>query len=210
MIDVFTEEIEVLIKEGISNLYWYKNDLKKLWLRAGVQPEIANGIYSQRNEEGKKLSKRQLLDSLYEQIRNSEYNRKLEISRNFVRTLIEHKNFVPQDANHRIEKAQTAALKLKEIISEQEIQKEYKDKIRKKANESKKRNYESELMKLRESFVELCKIENPQSRGLALEPFFTNLMKASGIPVYEPFKITGEQIDGAIKHDGHYYLIELK
>ncbi len=28
--------------------------------------------------------------------------------------------------------------------------------------------------------------------------------------VSESFKIVGEQIDGAIKYDGHYYLIELK
>ena len=36
MFDVFTEQIEVLIKDGIANLYWYKGDLQKAWLRAGV------------------------------------------------------------------------------------------------------------------------------------------------------------------------------
>ncbi len=35
-------------------------------------------------------------------------------------------------------------------------------------------------------------------------------MHISGIPVQESFKIVGEQIDGGIKYDGHYYLIELK
>ena len=30
------------------------------------------------------------------------------------------------------------------------------------------------------------------------------------IQVEEPFKNVGEQLDGAIKHDGAYYLIELK
>jgi hypothetical protein len=35
-------------------------------------------------------------------------------------------------------------------------------------------------------------------------------MRISGIPVQEAFRIVGEQLDGAIKHDGHYYLIELK
>jgi len=35
-------------------------------------------------------------------------------------------------------------------------------------------------------------------------------MLVSGIPVQEPFRIEGEQIDGAIKYDGHYYLIEAK
>jgi hypothetical protein len=36
------------------------------------------------------------------------------------------------------------------------------------------------------------------------------LMKISGISVVEPFRITGEQLDGAIKHEGQFYLIELK
>lgn len=35
-------------------------------------------------------------------------------------------------------------------------------------------------------------------------------MRISYIVVEEPFRIKGEQIDGGIKYDGHYYLIELK
>jgi len=35
-------------------------------------------------------------------------------------------------------------------------------------------------------------------------------MEASGIPVERPFSNLGEQIDGAIKYEGRYYLIELK
>jgi hypothetical protein len=43
-----------------------------------------------------------------------------------------------------------------------------------------------------------------------LEKIFQRLMVVSSIPVEEPFRIEGEQIDGAIKYDGHYYLIEAK
>lgn len=35
-------------------------------------------------------------------------------------------------------------------------------------------------------------------------------MRISSIPVEESFRIGGEQIDAAIKYEGHYYLIELK
>ena len=214
MIDVFTEQIEVLIKEGISNLYWYKGDLKKLWFRAGVPIQMAENIFNQRDFEGKIPSKRKLLDSLYENLRNEGFNKRLEVSRNFVRTLVEHKNFVPQSENHRIEKAEMVALKLKTIIEEQQKQSEYRDKIKNRAKEANKRNYESELMELREEFIEISKLStNPkerQERGYKLEELFTKLMKVNGIPVEEPFKIVGEQIDGAIKHDGHFYLVELK
>ena len=43
MFDVFTERIEVLIKDGMANLYWYKGDLHKAWLRSGVPAGLCRG-----------------------------------------------------------------------------------------------------------------------------------------------------------------------
>ena len=59
MIDVFNEEIEVQIKLGISNLYWYRGDLKKAWLRVRVDKSLAEKIFNLKNEDGSKISKRQ-------------------------------------------------------------------------------------------------------------------------------------------------------
>ena len=209
MFDVFTEEIEVQIKTGISNLYWYRKDLKKAWLRLGVDLRLCDSLFSRKNSEGQNLSKRELMDILYEELRKLEYNRRLEISRNFVRILIEHENFVPQAENHRIEIAERCALKIKEIIAQQQKERDYRDEIRRKAQAAKKEDYFSQLLKLNERFVELTQ-EEKQKRGYELEKVFADLMKISGIPVDESFKIVGEQIDGAIKYDGHYYLVELK
>ncbi len=149
------------------------------------------------------------MDELYKRLRESEFNRRLEVSRNFVRILIEHKNFVPQDEKHRVEVAERAALKLRELIAKQEKDKEYKENIRRRANIASKENYHSQLLALQEKFISAQELE-PQKRGYQLEKIFPDLMKISGIPVEQSFRITGEQIDGAIKHDGHYYLIELK
>jgi len=71
MFDVFTEEIEVQIKKGISNLYWYLGDLKKAWLRSGVDERIVERLFSLRHDDKSKLSKRQLMDKLYEELRKS-------------------------------------------------------------------------------------------------------------------------------------------
>ena len=116
MFDVFTEEIEVLLKDGIANLYWFKRDLYKAWLRSGVPQDIADRINGLLDAEGRKLTKRKQMDQLYIELRSGDFNRRLEISRNFVRLLIEHRKFTPQDAKHRIEKAEHSALKLKELI----------------------------------------------------------------------------------------------
>jgi len=209
MIDVFTEEIEIQIKIGLTNIYWYLPDLKKAWLRSGVNPQLCNKLFAERRPEGGKYSKRELMDKLYEKLRCEDYNRRLEISRNFVRILVKHENFTPQNENHRVERAETAALRLKEIIRKQHEDKEYIRKIRQRAKESRKEDHYSQLMKLREKFHEAIK-QPAQKRGYELEKIFYDLMVISGIPVDKPFKIEGEQIDGAIKYDGHYYLIELK
>lgn len=209
MFDVFTEEIEVQIKKGISNLYWYLGDLEKAWLRAGVDPKLSSKLFSSRQSDGTKFSKRQLMDFLYKNIRDTDFNRRLEISRNFVRFLVEHKNFVPVSEKHRIEIAENCALKLREIIEKQRQQTEYNQQIRRKVKESKTVDYHDELLQVRDLFIKTEKLEG-QERGYAFEKLFLELMKISSIQVEEPFKIIGEQIDGAIKHGGHYYLIELK
>jgi len=209
MIDVFTEEIEVQIKKGIANLYWFLGDLEKAWLRASVDGKLTSKLFALRKVDGSKFTKRELMDLLYKNIRDNDFNRRLEISRNFVRFLIEHKNFVPQSENHRIDIAETAALKLKEIIEQQRQQAEYNQQIRKRAKESMKVDYGKELLRVRDLFIGAEKLSG-QERGYAFEKVFVELMKISGIPVEEPFRIIGEQIDGAIKYGEHFYLVELK
>jgi len=209
MFDVFTEEIEVLIKTGISNLYWYVNDLKKAWLRAGVSESLCTSIFAKKNSSGMKPTKREFMDFLYIELRNAGYNKRLEVSRNFVRFLIEHKNFVPHDPKHRIEIAERSALKLKEILNEQ-LKAQEKNNIRKSNfKESKENTYPVQINELHGHFMNIIDLDH-QKRGYELEKFFSDLMKTSGVFIEKSFKNDAEQIDGAIKHDGHYYLVELK
>ncbi|MCC5627310.1 restriction endonuclease [Nostoc sphaeroides CHAB 2801] len=206
MLDVFSEEVELLIKSGISNLYWYKAHLKKTWLNSGVPSPVCEDLFSRTNSEGKSLTKRRLMDLLYEELRNFHYDRRLEISRNFVRILIERENFEPEDNKHKIEISKNSSIKLKEIIARQKREQEKKEY---KEQEEKKEDYYSQQSRLKERFIESYKFP-PQKRGYELEKIFSNLMRISGIPVEDSFKIVGEQIDGAIKYDAYYYLVELK
>lgn len=209
MIDVFNEEIEIHIKNGIANLYWFRGDLEKCWLKSGVDKTTTSNLFSLRKDDNSKFSKRELMDMLYKELRGLEYNRRLEVSRNFVRILVEHKNFVPQDEKHKIQIAETCSLKLLRILEQQRKDAEYNQTIKANAQKTKQFDYESELLSLRERFSEAENLE-AQARGYAFETLFVDLMRISGVSIWEPFKIVGEQIDGAIKYDGHYYLIELK
>jgi hypothetical protein len=201
MFDVFTEEMEVLIKDGLANLYWFKDDLRKVWLRAGVPAPLCSQIARFRDDEGKPLTKRLQMDRLYQELRTADFNLRLRISREFVRTLTEHTNFVPQDPRHRIEVAERSALKLKAAIAAQENEREHKDRTRRQTTADTKPTYEQELARVRQSFNHAHTLA-PQQKGYALESIFVDLMRISGIQVEQPFKNVGEQLDGAIKHDG--------
>lgn len=209
MFDVFTEEIEVLIKDGIANLYWYKGDLQKAWLRSRVPEHLLKEVSSLRDHDGGTLTKRRQMDALYERLRKADFNRRLEVSRNFVRILVEQNSFSRQDDRHRIEVAERASLKLKELLRHQEKERESRVNRQQPKQTSAEVNYHAALTSLKHEFFEAEKLP-PQQRGYALEKIFNRLMQASRIEVYETFKIAGEQFDGAIKHEGRHYLIELK
>jgi hypothetical protein len=209
MFDVFTEQIEVLIKDGIANLYWYRGDLQKAWLRVGVPPNLSKQIYELKDDQGNPLSKRKQMDKLYEVLRTANFNLRLQVSREFVRMLVEHTNFVPQDPKHRIEIAERSALKLRELIKSQQSEQEDKDRAKREAAAAKAPTYEQELAAVRDSFERAHSME-PKPRGYALEKVFVDLMRISRIQVEEPFSNKGEQLDGAIKYDSSYYIIELK
>jgi hypothetical protein len=123
--------------------------------------------------------------------------------------LVEHKNFVPQDPKHRIDVAERAALKLRELIAQQKVEQEDKERAKREAAAAKKPDYLAELGIVRAPFESAHSME-PKPRGYALEKVFVDLTRISGIQVEEPFSNKGEQLDGAIKYDGKYYLIELK
>jgi hypothetical protein len=67
------------------------------------------------------------------------------------------------------------------------------------------------LEQLRSEFLSLHSGKlKPQDRGYALERVLASLGKLSGLEITEPFRVLGEQIDGAVKFEGEHYLVEAK
>ena len=67
------------------------------------------------------------------------------------------------------------------------------------------------LPELKAKFIALLQGETTGAeRGYALEEVLQSLSKLSALDTTEPFRVNGEQIDGAIKYDGEHYLIEAK
>ena len=83
--------------------------------------------------------------------------------------------------------------------------------------ERKRKDISISINELKDTFLNLFsgkdqdgnKINN-QRRGYLFEEFLRKLFLNEKIEVTGPFKITGEQIDGAIKYEGEHYIIEAK
>jgi len=75
----------------------------------------------------------------------------------------------------------------------------------------------AELESLKKQFFALFSESNPSRRGKLLEPVLNNLFQSHNILIKEAFSVSGnnaegivEQIDGVIKFEGQYYLVEMK
>ncbi len=67
------------------------------------------------------------------------------------------------------------------------------------------------LSELKEQFFNFySNPSNSAKRGYELEKIILELAKISKMEITEPFKVVGEQIDGAIKFDGEHYIVEAK
>ena len=95
----------------------------------GVDKKICENLFMETNIGGQPLTKRELMSELYQVLRTENFNKRLEVSRNFVRFLVEHQNFVPDTKDHNIIVAEQCALKLKEIIAKQIKERETKDQL---------------------------------------------------------------------------------
>lgn len=65
------------------------------------------------------------------------------------------------------------------------------------------------IAKLQSLFLELVRLD-PQARGYKLEQLLNGLFAAFDLDVKSPFRIYGEQIDGAFTFNGTEYLLEVK
>lgn len=68
----------------------------------------------------------------------------------------------------------------------------------------------SALAELRALFYRLSEEQNRQQAGLALEGLLNALFTLFDLDPSRPFRVTGEQIDGAFVLDGETYLVEAK
>jgi restriction endonuclease Mrr len=205
----FPADIKNAMRDCILKLLWPKKDIVNIFENAGM---IKHDI--QKIGEYNTLNRAQIVDSLFE-ILSTRPDEGLAQFRALLQLLINWSHFDTYyfDKLNKLNRgdAQRAIEHLKQL---QEIRDSKIKAERKKRGDLEKKAQEPSqtLNELNAQYIALLQDENnnSQKRGYDLEKMLTELARLCKLEATEPFRVNGEQIDGAIKYEGEHYILEAK
>lgn len=208
----FPKDILDAMKECILSLFWSKKEIIDFLKNNGCSNNELRKI------DTNELARYQIIDCVFDRLQDRS-DKGIGQFRSMLNSLIHWdyfnsyyfeklKKLDKNDAKKRISK-----LKDMQEKRDQKIKKMKKEREEKKAKD-KEIKTKDELKKI---FFNLWNGKNDQNeninqqkRGYLFEEFLMEMFKNEKIEVKEPFKIVGEQVDGAIKFDKENYIIEAK
>lgn len=201
----------IALKEALSQIYWYKKDLRSFLINTLENSSILANI----NWED---YKRNITDLLVESLARNETKYRDEIIRLFTAVAsmndFSHLEYL-DDGKAKATRARKAVEALRKYAAGyQKIwdEKQQSDEKRTAYAERLDRvNYfRAQLDELNKEFSQLVVSSDLQGRGYRLESILKQLFELFDLDPKASFKIEGEQIDGAFTFDGVDYLFEAK
>lgn len=199
------------LMDALSTVFWYKTDLRSYLTAATGDPALIGRL-------DWNAYKRVVVDQLVQHLAsNQERHREL-----LLRLMVDvsQMNDFPKlrnvdDAEAKIAAARAAVDELCKYIKpyEQELVERERDRERiakAKAEGSERRYMQTKLDELRDRYQHLVVMDDPQKRGLALEPLLRDLFGLFDLDPRASFKLRGEQIDGTVTINRTHFLVEAK
>lgn len=204
----FPADIKGAMRDCLLKIFWAKDDIVSFFSNNGCTSSDIKilGDY-------KEYSRAKIIDNLFRHL-SSKPDSGLGPFRAMLHSLINWSHFDSYyfDKIKKLNRndAQRAIEHLKQL---QEIRdhKIKEDRKRRELKEQKARNPKKTLEDLKQKHLSLLQGSlSSQQRGYELERILQELSKISGLEVTKPFRVNGEQIDGAVKYDGENYIVEAK
>ncbi len=201
----------IALKEALTNIYWYKNDLRSFLFSTLGNSSILAGL-------NWKDYKRNIIAALIDYLTRNEDRFQPEL----VRLMSEVAHIDDFTHLERLENGKEKAKIAKQSVialrtytsGHTELVNEQKEaeKRRKAAHEARLKTnaVKEKLNELTLEYFQLLRAEDPQKRGYRLERIIQELFELFDLDPKASFKIVGEQIDGAFTFDGTDYLFEGK
>ena len=221
---LYPPELFELMVEAIACLFKSKRGVLTFFRGAGVHgrftQDLETGLRNDRDSIYKVDISRTVLLRL-----NDSSERYLRELREILKRVCEFEDFStcwPEDQ----QKARGLVAEIRAITNKHDffrkLERQHEDEL-KKHRESARQEAESlrQLQSSRRDILQRIKklivMEDPHEKGRGFEQVINDLFKTEGISLEESFTLpldkghgTKEQIDGAIKMDGHIYLVEMK
>ena len=200
------------LKEALTNIYWRKKDLRSFVYHTLENKAIISTIDWESNYKHESAS--QLIDRIV--LRSDIYNDDLLRLFDAVMHINDFSHLKQwDDADIKIIKATDAVATLRThaqgyFTLKEERERAEQRKVAYQAMVSEKLNSQQKIAKLRDDFFTLSVEKNAQKRGYMFEIFLNELFCVFDLDPKKPFKIVGEQIDGAFTFDNQDYLLEAK
>lgn len=199
----------IALKEALIHIYWYKNDLRSFLLKS--LPKSIDASRIDWNLKKREISSL-IIDNLFK-LNNTEALLKL------AQDICQINNFNHlahlENSEDKIFAAKNSVNHLKQFITPYQDAKQEEElkQQRQKAAEEKRqvfKNYQEELLSLKQEFCTLATSQDYQQRGFKLENLMNRLFALNDLDPKASFKIVGQQIDGAFTLDGTEFLFEAK
>lgn len=199
------------LKEALSNIYWYKSDLRSFLLATISDTDLLSRI----NWNDYKIN---ICGNLinYMQLHEKTYQNDLL---RLITELIKINNFSHleklDDGKKKVKKAKTAILALKDIskqfIDLQEETEEIEKRRRLQYKKAlKNQEMQNRLEEMKQEYFSLISNDDPQGRGFKFEKLLKDLFEIFDLDPKASFRLTGEQIDGAFTFENTDFLLEAK
>jgi hypothetical protein len=204
----FPEDIKLAMRDCILKLLWPKDDIVSFFRNNSCTAgDIAHlGNYKTKHRHT-------IVDEMFSHL-SSKPDEGLGQYRAILQSLIMWSHFDPYyfDNLKKLNRADAeraiAHLRQLQEIRDHKIIKQRQERERK---EAAAQAPTTRLPELKTRFIALLQGEIVGAkRGYVLEELLQELCKLASLEATEPFRINGEQIDGAVKYDGEHYLIEAK
>jgi hypothetical protein len=210
VVTTFPSDIRGCMKDAILAVIWPKDDIFRFLRDHGCTKADVRSI------EGYKdlgISRSAIVDSVFDALVNRA-DGGLGVFRAMLQSLLTWSRFDPYyfEKLKKLDRAK-AEQTLAHLRQLQEIRdaKISSEREKRTAAESREAAPDTTLPDVRNEFFALHAGKLPhQKRGYALERILATLAKLSALEVTEPFRVCGEQIDGAVKFEGEHYIVEAK
>jgi hypothetical protein len=200
------------LQDALTSIYWFKNDLKR-FIRHSIQNHAIidtidwdqNPKFQSVSELLERMMKRpdmfqdDLLSLMSEVVSIADFShlKRLEDG--------ERKAKDAKDKVDALQKHVEGHLNLKEEKEKANARRrDHQDRV------SFTRTLQEQLSELNKEFSRIAVESNHQKRGYLFEDFLNKLFRLFDLDPKAPFKISGEQIDGAFTFDNADYLLEAK